>query len=130
MLGHEYSLDRSDWDASDLRRARVWGDSASARHSARRDGARRLARRRLLLGRRNERPRHALCRRSSYDRSLIHLASRHGVDVALGNFAHARIERERLELELASRGLDLRFRRRASGSPGTTRSTGNAQASA
>src|SRR3974390_3313839 len=91
---------------------------------------RRLARRRLLLGRRNERPRHALCRRSSYDRSLIHLASRHGVDVALGNFAHARIERERLELELATRGLDLRFRRRASGSPGTTRSTGNAQASA
>src|SRR3974390_1221977 len=86
-------------------------------------------RRRPLAGR-NERPRHALCRRSSYDRSLIHLASRHGVDVALGNFAHARIERERLELELATRGLDLRFRRRASGSPGTTRSTGNAQASA
>lgn len=43
----------------------------------------------------------------TYDRALIHLAAEHGVDVTPTNFVHPRIERERLELALAQRGLDL-----------------------
>jgi hypothetical protein len=43
----------------------------------------------------------------AYDRSLVCLASRWGIDVAPTNFAHPKIERERLELELELRGVDL-----------------------
>ena len=42
-----------------------------------------------------------------YDRALISLAAEHGIDVAPRNFVHPRIERERLEFELARRGVDL-----------------------
>lgn len=42
-----------------------------------------------------------------YDRALIALAVEYGVDVTPTNFAHPKIERERLELALAQRGLDL-----------------------
>jgi hypothetical protein len=42
-----------------------------------------------------------------YDRALISLAAEHGIDVAPRNFVHPRIERDRLELELVSRGVDL-----------------------
>jgi hypothetical protein len=43
----------------------------------------------------------------AYDRSLVCLAARCGIDVAPTNFEHPRIERERLELELERRGVDL-----------------------
>jgi hypothetical protein len=43
----------------------------------------------------------------TYDRSLVCLAARWGIDVAPTNFVHPRIERERLELELERRGVDL-----------------------
>jgi len=43
----------------------------------------------------------------SYDRALISLAAEQGIDVAPRNFAHPRIERDRLELELLRRGVDL-----------------------
>ena len=42
-----------------------------------------------------------------YDRALISLAAELGIDVTPTNFAHPRIERDRLELALAQRGLDL-----------------------
>jgi|HubBroStandDraft_6_1064221.scaffolds.fasta_scaffold764441_2 hypothetical protein len=43
----------------------------------------------------------------AYDRSLVCLAARWGIDVAPTNFVHPRTERERLELELERRGADL-----------------------
>lgn len=43
----------------------------------------------------------------AYDRALINLAAEYGVDVTPTNFVHPRIERDRLELALAQRGLDL-----------------------
>ena len=43
----------------------------------------------------------------AYDRSLVCLAARWGIDVTPTNFVHPRIERERLELELERRGVDL-----------------------
>jgi hypothetical protein len=43
----------------------------------------------------------------AYDRALISLAAEHGIDVAPRNFVHPRIERDRLELELARRGVSL-----------------------
>jgi hypothetical protein len=43
----------------------------------------------------------------AYDRSLVCLAARCGIDVTPTNFVHPRIERERLELELARRGVDV-----------------------
>jgi hypothetical protein len=43
----------------------------------------------------------------AYDRSLVCLAARWGINVAPTNFAHPKIERERLELELECRGVDL-----------------------
>jgi hypothetical protein len=43
----------------------------------------------------------------AYDRSLVCLAARWGIDVAPTNFAHQKIERDRLELELRRRGVDL-----------------------
>ena len=49
----------------------------------------------------------ALVAEVSYDRALINLAAEHGIDVAPRNFAHPRIERDRLELELARRGVRL-----------------------
>jgi hypothetical protein len=43
----------------------------------------------------------------AYDRSLVCLAARRGIDVTPTNFVHPKIERERLELELARRGVDV-----------------------
>ena len=43
----------------------------------------------------------------AYDRALVCLAARHGIDVTPKNFVHPRIERSRLERELARRGVDL-----------------------
>jgi hypothetical protein len=43
----------------------------------------------------------------AYDRSLVCLAARHGIDVAPTNFAHPKIERDRLEFELERRGVNL-----------------------
>jgi hypothetical protein len=43
----------------------------------------------------------------AYDRSLVCLAARRGIDVTPTNFVHPKIERERLELELERRGVDL-----------------------
>jgi hypothetical protein len=43
----------------------------------------------------------------AYDRSLVCLAARWGVDVTPTNFVHPKIERDRLELELERRGIDL-----------------------
>jgi hypothetical protein len=42
-----------------------------------------------------------------YDRALISLAAEYGIDVTPTKFVHPRIERERLELALTQRGLDL-----------------------
>jgi hypothetical protein len=50
----------------------------------------------------------ALAAEVAYDRALINLAARHGIDVAPVHFAHPRIERKRLEFELAWLGVDLR----------------------
>ena len=43
-----------------------------------------------------------------YDRALVNLAAEYGIDVAPNYFVHPRIERERLEVALAQRGMDLR----------------------
>jgi hypothetical protein len=43
----------------------------------------------------------------AYDRSLLCLAVRWGIDVTPTNFLHPKIERDRLELELQRRGVDL-----------------------
>jgi hypothetical protein len=43
----------------------------------------------------------------AYDRSLVCLAARWGIDVTPTNFMHPKIERNRLELELECRGVDL-----------------------
>ncbi len=43
----------------------------------------------------------------AYDRSLVCLAARWGIDVTPAKFVHPKIERERLELELERRGVDL-----------------------
>ena len=43
----------------------------------------------------------------AYDRSLVCLAARRGIDVTPTNFAHPKIERERLERELECRGVDV-----------------------
>ena len=51
----------------------------------------------------------------AYDRALISLAVEHGVDVTPTNFVHPRIERERLEMALEQRGLDLTSPHRRSG---------------
>jgi hypothetical protein len=42
-----------------------------------------------------------------YDRALISLATEYGIDVTPTKFVHPRTERERLELALTQRGLDL-----------------------
>jgi hypothetical protein len=44
----------------------------------------------------------------TYDRSLVCLAARWGIDVTPTNFMHPKIERDRLEFELARRGVDLK----------------------
>ena len=46
----------------------------------------------------------------AYDRSLVGLAVRCGIDVTPTNFLHPKIERDRLELELQRRGVDLEGR--------------------
>jgi hypothetical protein len=56
----------------------------------------------------------ALIAEVAYDRALINLAAEYGIDVTPANFAHPKIERERLETALARRGLDLRSPRRRS----------------
>lgn len=43
----------------------------------------------------------------AYDRALVCLATQHGIDVTPKDFAHPRLERSRLELALARRGVDL-----------------------
>src|SRR3984957_12805990 len=43
----------------------------------------------------------------AYDRSLVCLAARWGIDVTPTNFVHPKIERDRLEIELKRRGVDL-----------------------
>ncbi len=43
----------------------------------------------------------------AYDRALVCVAARNGIDVKPRNFVHPRIERDRLELELVRRGVDL-----------------------
>jgi hypothetical protein len=43
----------------------------------------------------------------AYDRSLVCLAARWGIDVTPTNFMHPKIERDRLEFELKRRGVDL-----------------------
>ncbi len=43
----------------------------------------------------------------AYDRALINLAAEFGIDVTPANFVHPRIERDRLEMALANKGLDL-----------------------
>ena len=43
----------------------------------------------------------------AYDRSLVCLAARWGIDVTPTNFVHPRSERARLELEIERRGTDL-----------------------
>jgi hypothetical protein len=43
----------------------------------------------------------------AYDRSLVRLAARWDIDVTPTNFVHPKIERDRLELELQRRGVDL-----------------------
>jgi hypothetical protein len=47
----------------------------------------------------------------AYDRSLVCLAARWGIDVTPTNFVHPKIERDRLEIELQRRGVDLESRR-------------------
>lgn len=49
----------------------------------------------------------ALAAEISYDRALVCLAAQCGIDVTPKNFAHPRIERDRLEFELARRDVDL-----------------------
>ena len=49
----------------------------------------------------------ALAAEIAYDRALVCLAAQCGIDVTPTNFVHPRIERERLELELVRRGVDL-----------------------
>jgi hypothetical protein len=46
----------------------------------------------------------------AYDRSLLCLAVRWGIDVTPTNFLHPKIERDRLEFELQRRGVDLEVR--------------------
>jgi hypothetical protein len=49
----------------------------------------------------------ALAAEIAYDRALVCLAAQHGIDVTPKNFAHPRIERERLEFELFRLSVDL-----------------------
>jgi hypothetical protein len=49
----------------------------------------------------------ALAAEIAYDRGLVRLAAHWGIDVTPTNFVHPRIERDRLELELVRRGVDL-----------------------
>jgi hypothetical protein len=51
----------------------------------------------------------------TYDRSLVCLAARWGIDVTPTNFVHPEIERDRLELELQCRGVDPARQPRDSG---------------
>jgi hypothetical protein len=43
----------------------------------------------------------------AYDRSLVCLAARWGIDVTPTNFVHPKIERDRLEIELRRRGVEV-----------------------
>jgi len=49
----------------------------------------------------------ALAAEIAYDRALICLAAQRGIDVTPINFAHPKIERDRLEAELLRQGIDL-----------------------
>ena len=60
----------------------------------------------------------ALAAEIAYDRALVCLAAQCGIDVTPTNFMHPRIERERLELELISRGVDLQTSDRQTNGPG------------
>ena len=50
----------------------------------------------------------ALAAEVACDRALVCFAARQGIDVAPKNFTQRRSERDRLELELAGHGVDLR----------------------
>ena len=63
----------------------------------------------------------ALVAEVTYDRGLICLAAQCGIDVTPTNFAHPRIERERLEFELQRRGVDLEASSRRPDDPTTRR---------
>ena len=54
----------------------------------------------------------ALVTEITYDRALVCLAAERGIDVAPNNFVHPKIERERLEVELVRRGVDLEIQAR------------------
>lgn len=60
----------------------------------------------------------ALVAEVTYDRGLVCLAARYGIDVSPRDFVHPEIERERLELELATRNVDLRVQGPGSKSTG------------
>ena len=49
----------------------------------------------------------ALVAELTYDRGLVCLAAQQGIDVAPTNFAHPKIERDRLESELFRLGVDI-----------------------
>jgi len=49
----------------------------------------------------------ALAAEVSYDRALVCLAARCGIDVSPRRFVHPRIERDRLELQLNALGVEL-----------------------
>ena len=49
----------------------------------------------------------ALATEIAYDRAIVCLAAQHGIEATPQNFVHPRIERDRLELELVGRGVDL-----------------------
>ncbi len=49
----------------------------------------------------------ALAVEIAYDRALVCLADRFGIDVTPAGFAHPKIERERLEFALLEVGVDL-----------------------
>lgn len=49
----------------------------------------------------------ALAAELAYDTSLVRLADRRGIEIAIGNFAFPHFERERLELELMGQGINL-----------------------
>jgi hypothetical protein len=60
----------------------------------------------------------ALVAEVGYDRGLVCLATRYGIDASPRDFAHPKIERERLEFELVTRNVDLRVQGPGSKSAG------------
>jgi hypothetical protein len=65
----------------------------------------------------------ALAAEVTYDRALVWLAAQLGIDVSPTNFIHPRIERDRLELEVVSRGVDLELTVRERVAPKSPKAT-------